>query len=77
MTCAYIIQYTIQTIQILSTRPNGPICHLFVVDNARNTQWFEMSTCDVVTLGQVWCLIVSIPDFCPLSHFQSEFRMAN
>ena len=32
-----------------------------------------MSNCDVVTpiciLGQVWCLIVSIPDLCPLSFF--------
>ena len=35
---------------------------------------FVMSYCDVVTfplvfLGQVWCLIVSIPDLCPLSYF--------
>ena len=40
------------------------------------TSWlsFVMSNCDVVTfpigiLGQVWCLIVSIPDLCPLSYF--------
>ena len=39
------------------------------------TSWpsFVMSNCDVVTfpigiLGQVWCLIVSIPDRCPLSY---------
>ena len=36
--------------------------------------WCVMSNCDVVTfpfciLGQVWCLIVSIPDLCPLSDF--------
>ena len=23
-------------------------------------------------LGQVWCLILSIPDFCPLSYFYSR-----
>ena len=40
------------------------------------TSWlsFVMSGCVVVTfsigiLGQVWCLIVSIPDLCPLSYF--------
>ena len=40
------------------------------------TSWlsFVMSYCDVFTfqngiLGQVLCLIVSIPDFCPLSYF--------
>ena len=38
------------------------------------TSWlsFVMFNCDVVTflfgiLGQVWCLIVPIPDLCPLS----------
>ena len=34
-----------------------------------------MSYCEVVTshgfLGQVWCLIVSIPDLYPLSYFQN------
>ena len=32
------------------------------------TSWlsFVMSNCDV---GQVWCLIVSVPDLCPLSYF--------
>ena len=31
---------------------------------------FVMSNCDVVgDLGQVWCLIVSIRDICPLSYF--------
>ena len=50
------------------------------------TSWlsFVMSNCEVVTfplvdtdgkvttsqLGQVWCLIVSIPDLCPFSYFQ-------
>ena len=37
------------------------------------TSWlsFVMSNCDVSIgiLGQVWCLIVSIPDLCPLSYF--------
>ena len=35
---------------------------------------FVMSNYEVVTfpfgiLGQVWCLIVSIPDICPFSYF--------
>ena len=37
-----------------------------------------MSNCDVFTfllvigfLGQVWCLIVSIPDLCVISYFES------
>ena len=32
------------------------------------TSWFSfvMSYCEVGILGQVWCLIVSIPDLCPL-----------
>ena len=30
---------------------------------------FVMSNCEVVILGQVWCLFVSIPDLCPLSYF--------
>ena len=38
------------------------------------TSWlsFVLSNCDVVTfplVGQMWCLIVSIPDLCPLSYF--------
>ena len=38
---------------------------------------FVMSYCDGVIfpigiLGQVWCLIVSIPDLCPLSYFDSN-----
>ena len=35
------------------------------------TSWllFVMSNCDVGILGQVWCLIVSIPDLCPLFYF--------
>ena len=42
------------------------------------TSWlsFVMSNCGIVTfpfgiLGQVWCLIVLIPDLCPLSYFAS------
>ena len=33
------------------------------------TSWlsFVMSNCDVVILGQVCCLIVSMPDLCPLT----------
>ena len=44
------------------------------------TSWlsFAMSNCDVVTfplvLGQVWCLIISIPDLCPLSYFHDKFK---
>ena len=35
--------------------------------------WFVMSNYDIVTfhfgiLGQVWCLIVLIPELCPLSY---------
>ena len=45
------------------------------------TSWlsFVMSKCDIVTfsfwgiLGQVWCLIVSIPDLCPLSYFALKY----
>ena len=35
------------------------------------TSWllFVMSNCDVGILGQVWCLMVSIPDLCPLFYF--------
>ena len=40
------------------------------------TSWlsFVMSNCEVVNfhfdvLGQVWCLIASIPDSCPLSYY--------
>ena len=34
-----------------------------------------MSNCEVVTfpngiLGQVWCLLASIPDLCPFSYFR-------
>ena len=44
------------------------------------TSWlsFVMSNCDVynhfpsVIIGHVWCLIVSIPDLCPLSYFGCE-----
>ena len=38
---------------------------------------FVMSNCEVVTkfpigiMGQVWCLIVSIPDICHLSYFET------
>ena len=39
---------------------------------------FVMSNCDVChfpigILGQVWCLIVSIPDLCPLSYFVNVY----
>ena len=35
------------------------------------TSWlsFVMSNCKIGILGQVWCLIVLIPDLCPLSYF--------
>ena len=34
------------------------------------TSWlsFVMSNFPISFLGQVWCLIVSVLDFCPLSH---------
>ena len=37
---------------------------------------FVMSHCDVPLgiLGQVWCLIVSIPDICPLSYFTVQTK---
>ena len=39
--------------------------------------WFVMSNCEFVTfpigiLGQVWYLIVSLPDLCPLSYFVGQ-----
>ena len=38
---------------------------------------FVMSNCEVVDfpcgiLGQVWCLIVSIPDLCPIYYFHDS-----
>ena len=46
------------------------------------TSWlsFVVSYCGVVhfpirVLGQVWCLIVSIPDLCPLSYFEIDYRL--
>ena len=35
------------------------------------TSWlsFFMSNFPIGILGQVWCLIVSIPDLCPLPYF--------
>ena len=46
------------------------------------TSWlsFVTSNCEVVTftigiLGQMWCLIVSIPDLCPLSYFSLKREM--
>ena len=35
---------------------------------------FVMSNCEVPIgiLGQVWCLIVSLPDLCPLSYFLDQ-----
>ena len=43
------------------------------VDRKGQASWllFVMSNCDVVTFPQVWCLIVSIPDLCPLSYSNS------
>ena len=40
------------------------------------TSWlsFVMSNCHfpIGILGQVWCLIVSIPDLCPFSYFENK-----
>ena len=48
------------------------------------TSWlsFVMSNCDVTLSlshwypGQVWCLIVSIPDLCPLSYYYQQHECA-
>ena len=47
------------------------------------TSWlsFVVSYCEFVTfpigiLGQVWCLIVSIPDLCTLTYFAWKARFA-
>ena len=54
------------------------VCLLMPCDHTGKglTSWLliVMSNCDVITfplvsLVSVWCLIVSIPDFCPLSYF--------
>ena len=51
------------------------ICALWSPARKGLTSWlsFVMSNCDVVTFPLVfwvrWCLIVSIPDLCPLSYF--------
>ena len=39
------------------------------------TSWLSylMSIFPIAILGQVWCLIVSIPDLCPLSYFHAMF----
>ena len=44
---------------------------LWSPDGKSLTSWLSvvMSNCEVVTFGQVCCLIVSIPDICPLSYF--------
>ena len=36
-----------------------------------NPLHFEIKGCWVCVLGQVWCLIVSTSDICPLSNFDS------
>ena len=38
--------------------------------------WFVMSCCHftIGILGQVWCLIVSIPDLCPLSYLHLRYH---
>ena len=38
------------------------------------TSWlsFVMSDYEIGSLGQVWCLIVSIPDLCVFSYFKSS-----
>ena len=41
----------------------GLICYLYLMFNCV----FVAFPCGI--LGQVWCLIVSIPDLCPLSYF--------
>ena len=62
------------------------VCHAFtsvhcclVLAGKKLTSWllFVMFNCTFVTftcgiLGQVWYLIVSIPDLCPLSYFGND-----
>ena len=52
------------------------ICALWSPAGKGLTSWlsFEMSNCEchfpIGILGQVWYLIVSIPDFCTLTYFE-------
>ena len=43
------------------------------------TSWlsFVMSDCEFVILGDVWYLIVSIPDLCPLSYLDLDQQASN
>ena len=49
-------------------RSSSSICHV--------TTWAQNMYCEgrfpIGILGQVWCLIVSIPDRCPLSYFEMK-----
>ena len=47
------------------------ICALWSPAGKGLTSWlsFVVSDCEFVTLGQVWYLIVSIPDLCTLTYF--------
>ena len=56
------------------------ICALWSPAGKELTSWllFVMSNCDFVTfpcgiLGQVWYLIVLIPDFCRLSYLKLHY----
>ena len=56
------------------------ICALWSPAGKGLTSWlsFVVSNCEFVTfpfLGQVWYLIVSIPDLCTLTYF--EYRVRN
>ena len=60
------------------------MCALWSPAGKGLTSWvsFVVSNCEFVTfpligiLGQVWYLIVSIPDLCTLTYFYMEFRFA-
>ena len=46
------------------------------------TSWLScmMPNCEFGILGQVWCLVVSIPDICPFSNFviiNAHFSLLN
>ena len=38
---------------------------------------FVVSKCEFVTLGQVWYLIVSIPNLCTLTYIELSLKMCN
>ena len=74
MSLLWII-YVISVLFLLCVRAHLFICALWSHAGKWLTSWLSfVISCEVVTfsfgiMGQVWCLIVSIPDLCPLSYF--------